>query len=140
MTKYLEPSFSTFAVGSDEYRDRWDAIFKKKPAEQPLPEDEETAGSCEPSSSQEEDFYERAKARVDAGSRIPRTSLKGDRELEERCEAVIDVSRRGAYDNGKAYAPAAVERLIQAALILRHDHNTFWPWDNLDEALEGLGY
>ncbi len=28
--KYLEPSFSTFAVGSDEYRDNWDAIFKKK--------------------------------------------------------------------------------------------------------------
>ena len=28
--KYLEPSFSTFAVGSDEYRDNWDAIFAKK--------------------------------------------------------------------------------------------------------------
>lgn len=28
--KYLDPSFSTFAVGSAEYRDNWDAIFAKK--------------------------------------------------------------------------------------------------------------
>ncbi len=30
MTKYLEPSFSTFAVGSDEYRANHERIFGKK--------------------------------------------------------------------------------------------------------------
>lgn len=29
MTKYLEPSFHHFAVGSDDYRKNWDEIFKK---------------------------------------------------------------------------------------------------------------
>ncbi len=32
MTKYLEPSFSTFAVGSDAYRENHDRIFGKKDA------------------------------------------------------------------------------------------------------------
>ncbi len=42
--RYIEKSFDTFAVGTEEYRDNWDRIFGKKDAEP------ESAGSCEPPS------------------------------------------------------------------------------------------
>ncbi len=63
--KYLEPSFSTFAVGSDSYRENHDRIFGKKDAAPEVEESEccelcdaheaESAGSCE-SSSREAEF------------------------------------------------------------------------------------
>ncbi len=58
--KYLEPSFSTFAVGSDEYRDNWDAIFAKKA-------EPEVAGSCDqPSREAEFAEFDRRVAEVEA--------------------------------------------------------------------------
>ncbi len=38
MTRFLDPSFSTYAPGDQSYRDNWDRIFKKKEEPPVLPE------------------------------------------------------------------------------------------------------
>ncbi len=47
--RYLEESFSTFAVGSDQYRSNWEQTFGKKAA----PAEESTAGVAEESTALE---------------------------------------------------------------------------------------
>ncbi len=58
MTKYLEESFSTFAVGSATYRDNHDRIFGKKTEEAaPTAPEAESPGSCAPPSLAEVVFW-----------------------------------------------------------------------------------
>ncbi len=59
--RYIEPSFSTFAVGSESYRANHDRIFGKKDPEPA------SAGSCEPPSREAEfEAFDRRVAEVEA--------------------------------------------------------------------------
>ncbi len=106
MTKFLEPSFSTFAVGSDEYRDNWEQTFGKK----------------------KKDVEEAAEAYDDAvlekeQVRTHKDALRGDRMSSEDLQAfaskIVEVTAKaeaGEYDE-----PLTEEDRVRAP---------FYKWQN----------
>lgn len=89
MTQYLDKSFSV-ALGNDNFRSGWDAIFGKKPSRKEAP-----------------DYLEMVKSRLHMGDKV---RLSG---------APCEVRGRDSFPNGEAYREYLVDLAKDLILVAK---------------------
>ena len=103
MTQYLDKSFSV-ALGNDNFRSGWDAIFGKKKEAEALPDMKRTTP----------DYLEMVKSRLQVGDRV---RLSG---------SPLEIRGRDSFPNGEAYreylVDLAKDLILVANLSFEEEH------------------